>query len=354
MSFLDAHFPQVAAKLQRVRATGERTARASCPSPAHRRGDRNPSLLLKLADNGGLIFSCRAGCGKDQVLAALGLRWRDLCHDRPREGRIMSRLVKTYPYRTPDGVTSFEVCRYHPKQGFPPRRKLPQCGGDWVYSIVGGPVRRVEARQEESGYKAVRYDGVWQPGDPCPAGCVMTAPAELWPYNADLLAAEPERIAFWCEGEKDADNLRKLGLLATTTQGGAGVAQKEGAAAWKRAWNKLFRDRTVVVVPDNDPAGYGYAAWAIGCLVMAGCQGVIPLRLKGMRPKGDVSDYLFDRFPEADRQGHDSPAARHVRQLVAKANGLTRQAAAEMFRNPAAKAARAVDPQAAYRDNEGE
>jgi hypothetical protein len=47
------------------------------------------------------------------------------------------------------------------------------------------------------------------------------------------------------EGEKDVDNLLKLGVPATTCPGGAGK--------WRDEYNEYFRGADVVVVPDNDP-----------------------------------------------------------------------------------------------------
>ena len=44
--------------------------------PAH--DDRNPSLSVRRAPDGRVLVHCFAGCTLDAVLAALGLRLRDL------------------------------------------------------------------------------------------------------------------------------------------------------------------------------------------------------------------------------------------------------------------------------------
>ena len=49
------------------------------------------------------------------------------------------------------------------------------------------------------------------------------------------------------EGEKDADNLSKLGLEATTIAGGAGK--------WLKSYLQYFKDADLVLIPDNDVAG---------------------------------------------------------------------------------------------------
>ena len=60
---------------------------------------------------------------------------------------------------------------------------------------------------------------------------------------------------FFVEGEKDADNVNKLGLIATTTVGGA-------ASFAKRAeqYSPFLRGKNVFILPDNDKAGYKYAS----------------------------------------------------------------------------------------------
>lgn len=47
------------------------------------------------------------------------------------------------------------------------------------------------------------------------------------------------------EGEKDADNLWKLGIPATCNAGGVGK--------WSKELNEFFRSADTIVVQDNDP-----------------------------------------------------------------------------------------------------
>ena len=44
--------------------------------PAH--DDKNPSLAVCELDDGRLLLRCHAGCTTEDILAALGLEWRDL------------------------------------------------------------------------------------------------------------------------------------------------------------------------------------------------------------------------------------------------------------------------------------
>jgi hypothetical protein len=61
-------------RLERVRQTGPGRWVARCPSHA----DRSPSLSIRELDDDRLLLHCFAGCGTDEVLAALGLQFRDL------------------------------------------------------------------------------------------------------------------------------------------------------------------------------------------------------------------------------------------------------------------------------------
>ena len=72
-------------------------------------------------------------------------------------------------------------------------------------------------------------------------------------YGLDLLAAEPDAAVLVVEGEKAADAAAELvpDLVVVTSPFGA-------KAATKADWSALD-GRTVVIWPDNDTAGAGYA-----------------------------------------------------------------------------------------------
>lgn len=61
-------------KLTKVKRTGNDQFMACCP--AH--DDRTPSLAIKDAGDGKIIFNCLAGCAKENILGALGLGWEDI------------------------------------------------------------------------------------------------------------------------------------------------------------------------------------------------------------------------------------------------------------------------------------
>jgi DNA primase len=99
----------------------------------------------------------------------------------------------------------------------------------------------------------------------------------------ELLAAAPSVSVFVCEGEKDANAVTRLGLVATTNPGGAGK--------WRIEYNEPLHGRVVVLLPDNDKAGREHAEDVTRSL-----QGIAAtvkvVALPGLLEKGDVSDWL--------------------------------------------------------------
>jgi hypothetical protein len=84
---------RVLSRLDRVRDVGGGKYKALCP--AH--GDRNPSLSIKEANNGGVVLNCFAGCKTEDVLSAAGLTMRDLFPGNVRPIR-KKEIVKVYDY----------------------------------------------------------------------------------------------------------------------------------------------------------------------------------------------------------------------------------------------------------------
>jgi hypothetical protein len=157
-------------------------------------------------------------------------------------------IAVTYPYHGADGALSFEVVRTI--SGNPRfRQRRPLRGDRWTWSIK----------------------------DAIP-------PADRPPYRLpELVAAPPDSIVFVPEGEKDVDNLQRLGLIATCNVGGAG--------RWHETLNEYLRNRDVVVLPDNDQPGQDHAD-RVARNLLGVAASVKVLRLPGLPDKGDVSDWL--------------------------------------------------------------
>lgn len=162
-------------------------------------------------------------------------------------------IVAEYDYRDERGKLLFQVVRLVPRS-FPQRR--PDGTGGWIWKL--GKIRRVPYRLPE------------------------------------LLAADPDQPIFVAEGEKDVENLRALGLVATTNPGGAAEHKdktKPYRGKWRGEYNQHFRGRDAVVLPDNDDAGRDHAKDVAARLVHI-ARSVRILELPGLPDKGDVSDWL--------------------------------------------------------------
>jgi len=212
--------------------------------PAH--DDREASLSLAEGDDGRVLVHCHAGCPTEAVVKALGLDLHDLFPPKPTANghtpAAKPHVVATYNYRDEHGTSLYESVRYAPK-GF--RQRRPDGTGGWHWSLDG--TRRVPYRLPE------------------------------------LLAADPAAMVYVVEGEKDADRLASLGLVATTNAMGAGK--------WRAEYSESLRGRHVVILPDNDDPGRKHAEGVAASLGgIAASIKVLPL--PGLPPKGDVSDWL--------------------------------------------------------------
>lgn len=162
-----------------------------------------------------------------------------------------AKIVATYDYVDEAGELVFQVCRFEPKT-FRQRRK-PMPGDEpgkirdgWVWSVKG--IRQV-------------------------------------PYRLpDLLeAVSLEKPIFVVEGEKDVENLARLGITATCNAMGAGK--------WPEGLGDHFRGADVIHLSDNDDAGREHTGIVAAALKeIAGRQRV--LDLPGLPAKGDVSDWI--------------------------------------------------------------
>lgn len=79
------------AALLHVKRIGRGKWIARCP--AH--GDKRPSLSIGVGRKHPVVFKCMsAGCTQDEVLAAMGLTWKELLGDRPPMTREVSARVR--------------------------------------------------------------------------------------------------------------------------------------------------------------------------------------------------------------------------------------------------------------------
>ena len=206
------------ARLDAVTPEGDGQWSARCP--AH--DDRTASLSVGIGDDHRILACCHAGCSTAAIVGAIGCELRDLFQDdqpnwnddrnghhghaeakthdhranqqavENRQTVGFGRIVKTNDYRAADGTLLYQACRLDPKDF---RQRAPDGNGGWTWKTKG--IERVLYRLPE------------------------------------LLAADPAAVVFVVEGEKDADNLARIGLVSTTNIGGAGK--------WRESYSDALR-----------------------------------------------------------------------------------------------------------------
>ena len=202
----------------------------------------------------------------------------------------MAALVGEYHSRDAAGKVLSVVERRAPKEF---RQRVPKPGGGWSWSLNGAP------------------------------GVLYRLP--------ELNAADPAEDVYLCEGEKDADRLASLGLVATTIAGGAN-------APWRPEFSASLKDRAVVILADNDEPGR-LCAQARAALLVVGARSVKVLELPDLPEHGDVSDWLdgsatvqslmslAHRTPAWPRGTEDPPTANNKADSAAYVRGRRSDAA---------------------------
>lgn len=211
-----------------------------CKCPLHE--DKTASLGVTDREDGSVVFNCLAGCD-----------WKDLQRLAEDKGLIKSFKMQSNAPTIPQQI----VYTYADEMGKQIAQKVRKFPKDFR-------INRIENGQPLSGLNGI------------------TVPL----YNlANVIESE---VVYITEGEKDADNLIRKGFTATTN-----IA---GATHWNEDYNKYFKDKTVVICQDNDPAGRSRTT-----MLRFNLRTIIKeLRVfapDNLPEKGDVTDWL--------NQGHD-------------------------------------------------
>ena len=120
----------------------------------------------------------------------------------------------------------------------------------------------------------------------------------------------PYRLPYWVdgndtilivEGEKCADALANIGFQSTTNVGGSGN--------WAPELSPWFRDRDIIILPDNDQAGEKHVQTVTKALYGL-TKSMRICRLPNLPEKGDVVDWLAqgNSIAELKRKIHEAPA----------------------------------------------
>jgi len=179
--------------------------KARCP--AH--DDRDPSLSIRVKDNGWAALKCHGGCEQDDILAALGLKNIDLLTTAVNFGEP----DVTYTYQAADGSPLFQVLRF--------------------------PGKRFRQRHYNPEHEDADKDGwVWKV-----SGDLYT----LYHLPEVIEGVKKGRTIYVVEGEKDVETLReKWGVVATCNPGGAGK--------WRKEYSDLLAGATVIIIRDKGTA----------------------------------------------------------------------------------------------------
>ena len=78
--------------LQKVKSTSR--GRWTCLCPSHQ--DKSPSMHIKLEDDGKILINCKAGCGVEDILGAIGLEFKDLMPEQATHHRQKPRKQVLY------------------------------------------------------------------------------------------------------------------------------------------------------------------------------------------------------------------------------------------------------------------
>lgn len=229
-------------KLKNVRQVGDGWE-ACCPGHE----DDRPSLSIHRGERVPFVVKCHAGCTYPQIIMAAGFVTSDFGTNHLGELRPprpeSPKIVATYDYLDESGALLYQKVRYAPKDF---RQRQPDGQGGWRWNLDG--VRHVPYRLPQ------------------------------------LLAADKALPVYVVEGEKSADRLAELGLVATCGSGGAGK--------WLPQYNEFFAGRNVVILPDNDHPGREHAKQVTTAITTAAPASLKILELPGIPEKADVFDWL--------------------------------------------------------------
>jgi hypothetical protein len=212
--------------------------KAICPNHE----DKNPSLEIDFEKGFYNCFPCEAAGNK------FGGKLCDPPNEPDDSGEPdpLRRPIETYDYKSAGGNLLYQKLKYRTSNPPPHDKKF-------YY-------RRID----ENGKEIWGTKGIQR---------VLYRLPEL------LSGCDP---VFICEGEKDTDELRKLGFTVTT----AG-----GATDWRKQFNPCFIGRDVIILPHNDSAGAGYAD-TVGNNLQGVAKSLRAALLPDLSEHGDVYDFL--------------------------------------------------------------
>ena len=210
MNDIQAQFDRFCGKLQNVKQAPGGEWRADCPLPSCE--DTGQHLYIRVSGDK-ILVHCQHGreCDPEAIVKAVGLEWSDLYADggtqQKPSRKQRQQIAAVYNYTDAEGTVLHQTVRYGPIKTFKQRR--PNDQGGWTWSLKDS--------------KTVLY------------------------HLPEVIAARPDQVVVVCEGEKTADAIRGLSLIATCNPMGAGK--------WEDSYTETLKGKNVIILPDNDTAG---------------------------------------------------------------------------------------------------
>ena len=246
--------------------------------PSHQGERRNLSLAL---GNGGAVIMCchhvsdngNPTCSASDIMGSLGLSMSELyprldhAHGNGAEPKPKPTGKRTWP--TLDAALSAVASRI----------------GDivktesWTYQEASGSLVMAVGRFDTAD------DKTYRPFHPTPDGWAVGDPAGLLPLYRLPEVIKSTDLVFIVEGEKCVLALEQFHLSSTTSAHGAQSPDKTD-------WSPLA-GRNVVIVPDHDEPGEGYAKSVLRLLAKLNPRPTVKLvRLPDLDDGEDIADWL--------------------------------------------------------------
>lgn len=234
---------EILSLLDNVKQVGNNEWCANCPSC----GDTKRHLYVS-GNEKMTVMDCKKGCSWESVLSALNLEKKDIYVKQHKEERWI--LLRTHEYRSKGGNKLAIKTLYKKPDG-----------------------SKTATWQRYEGNTLVKgLNGLKMPL-----------------YHIHNLIDNTKPV-FIVEGEKDVENLERLGYVATTSPNGAG-------SHWRKDFNSFFKDFNVIILADNDEVGLKYATEiANNLLDFATSIKLVPSQAlyKPLQVKGDISDIIAE------------------------------------------------------------
>jgi putative DNA primase/helicase len=250
-----------------------------CPSHL----DKEASLSIKYdRAKGTTMLKCHAGCETKDVAEAAGLKLSDL-FDKPLKDKdnLNNKNETIYQYKDASGNIIFQKIRFaeteQKKKHFSQKRII---NGSTVWGLDGGTY--YETYSGGNNWSKKKRDNVKMKDFP---------PCEPIVYNLPELieAIKQGKEVFIVEGEKDCENLKKWGLVATCNFDGASISTQK--PKWRKEYNHYFKGAKVIIFNDNDDPGRAHADH-IAVQLYEIAEYVKRVEIPGLEDKEDISDFI--------------------------------------------------------------